>query len=97
MAEGRMRCKQFIDGQAAIVSQGIQYRRAGPGVDLLAGREAQVQAVEQAWRLTGPVIHLQRETQQGEGIANHGRVEQVAPDTAEGLLAERSNSGCGHR
>ncbi|MNP05672.1 hypothetical protein D3C76_976270 [compost metagenome] len=44
------------------------------------------------------MVHLQREAQQHEGIADHGRVEQVAPDTAKGLFADTDgNAGGDHR
>ncbi|MCY1180375.1 hypothetical protein D9M73_208130 [compost metagenome] len=90
--------EQLIDGQAAVVAQAVEQCRPGPGIDLLAAGKYLLQAVEQARLWPWPMVHLQREAQQHEGIADHGRVEQVAPDTAKGLFADTDgNAGGDHR
>ena len=86
--------KQLLDGQAAVVAQAVEQRRPGPGVDLFASGEYLLQTLEQAWGLPRPMVHLQREAQQHEGITDHGRVERVASDAAKSLFTETDGNAC---
>ncbi|MNN26244.1 hypothetical protein D3C81_1397450 [compost metagenome] len=89
--------EQLVNGQAAIVAQAVEQRRPSPGINVTTCKHL-LQAFQQARCRPWPMAHLQREAQQYEGITDHGRVEQVAPDTAKRLLADADgNAGGDHR
>ncbi len=94
VAKARMAGKQLVDGQAAVVAQAVEQCRPGPGIDLFAPSEHLLHAVEQAWGLPRPMVHLQREAEQHEGIAHHGWIEQISPHPTVGLLADTDRDTC---
>ncbi|MOA58253.1 hypothetical protein D3C78_1826110 [compost metagenome] len=79
------------------MAEPVEQGGLGPGIDLLATHH-ELQAVEKAWHLPWPMVHLQRKAQQHEGIADHGRIEQIAAHPAEGMLANAEGNARGdHR